>query len=198
LLYKKKAKKKAKTKTKFVNYNKKIIKTSWNLNVKYLEVNRKMLPGRFSTYLYLKSWFVAILTQMSVEEFCRVVEIMYKRFEDTSYGGVLAAQTLVFCLVLYLRFFVILSFSFRPLYCLSSFNLWLLITTLVSSNLLYIISTTLQNSSTLICVNMATNQDLRYKYVKEGGELRCTRMVSSSYSTSTRQKTKDRAERTSL
>jgi hypothetical protein len=26
---------------------------------------------------------VAILTQMSVEEFCRVVEIMYKRFEDT-------------------------------------------------------------------------------------------------------------------
>ena len=42
-----------------------------------------MLPGRFSTYLYLKSWFVAILTQMSVEEFCRVVEIMYKRFEDT-------------------------------------------------------------------------------------------------------------------
>ena len=83
-----------------------------------------------------------------------------------SYGGVLAAQTLVFCLVLYLRFFVILSFSFRPLYCLSSFNLWPLITTLVSSNLLYIISTTLQNSSTLICVNMATNQDLRYKYVE--------------------------------
>ena len=55
-----------------------------------------------------------------------------------SYGGVLAAQTLVFCLVLYLRFFVILSFSFRPLYCLSFFCLWLLITTLVSSNLFYI------------------------------------------------------------
>ena len=51
-----------------------------------------------------------------------------------SYSGVLAAQTLVFCLVLYLRFFVFLSLSFRPLYCLSFFNLWLLITTLVSSN----------------------------------------------------------------
>ena len=83
-----------------------------------------------------------------------------------SYSGVLAAQTLVFCLVLYLIFFVFLSLSFRPLYCLSFLNLWLLITTLVSSNFSYIISSTLQNSSTLICVNMATNQDLRYKYVE--------------------------------
>ena len=83
-----------------------------------------------------------------------------------SYSGVLAAQTLVFCLVLYQRFFVFLSLSFRPLYCLSFFNLWLLIITLVFSNLFYIISSTLENSSTLICFNMATNQDLRYKYVE--------------------------------
>ena len=82
------------------------------------------------------------------------------------YSGDFSAQTLVFCLVLYLRFFVILLFSFRPLHCLSFFNLWLLITTLVSSNLLYIISSTLRNYSTLICVNMARNQDLRYKYVE--------------------------------
>ena len=95
-----------------------------------------------------------------------LLTILVHLISPPSYGGVLAAQTLVFCLVLYLRFFVILSFSFIPLFSLSSFNLWLLITTLVSSNLFYILSSTLQNSTTLISVNMATNQDLRYKYVE--------------------------------
>ena len=47
------------------------------------------------------------------------------------FSGVRVAQSLVFCVMLCRLLFVLLSFL--PLYCLS-FNLWLLITHLVSSN----------------------------------------------------------------
>jgi hypothetical protein len=48
--------------------------------------------------------------------------------------GVRVAQSLVFCIVFCKSLFVLLSFFFWPLYCLSFFYLQLLITSLVSWN----------------------------------------------------------------
>ena len=46
--------------------------------------------------------------------------------------GIRIAQSLVFCVLFCMLLFFLLSFSFRPLYCLSFFNLRFMITPLVS------------------------------------------------------------------
>jgi hypothetical protein len=53
------------------------------------------------------------------------------------YSELCIAWSLVFCAMFCRSLFVFLSFYFWPLYCLSFFDLRLLITPLVSSNLLY-------------------------------------------------------------
>jgi hypothetical protein len=53
----------------------------------------------------------------------------------TVFNGVHVARSLVFCVVFCKMLFVLLSFFFWPLYCLSFFDLRLLITSLVSSKL---------------------------------------------------------------
>ena len=52
--------------------------------------------------------------------------------------GVHVARSLVFCIMFYSSLFVLLSFFFWPLYCLSFFDLHVLITPLVSSNFSFI------------------------------------------------------------
>ena len=47
-------------------------------------------------------------------------------------SGIRIAQSLVFCVLFCMLLFFLLSFSFRPLYCLSFFNLRFMITPLVS------------------------------------------------------------------
>ena len=51
--------------------------------------------------------------------------------------GVCVARSLVLCVMFCRSLFVLLSFFFWPLCCLFFFNLWLLITSLVSSNFSY-------------------------------------------------------------
>jgi len=54
--------------------------------------------------------------------------------------GIHLAQSLVFYVAFYREMFVFLSFLFQPLYCLSFFDLRILITPLVSSNFSYYIT----------------------------------------------------------
>jgi len=53
------------------------------------------------------------------------------------FSGVRVTRSLVFCVVFYRSLFVLLSFFFWPLCCLSFFDLRILITPLVSSNSSY-------------------------------------------------------------
>jgi len=54
------------------------------------------------------------------------------------FSGVRVARSLVFCVVVYCRsLFVLLSFFFCPLCCLSFFDLWIFITPLVSLKYFY-------------------------------------------------------------
>jgi hypothetical protein len=109
------------------------------------------------------------------------------------FRGVRVIRSLVFWIVSCRYVFVLLSFFIWPLCCLSFFDLQILITLLVFSNSFY-------NQLQFITYNMVSSWHRAYRTfqdtiqktkdritrtpLKAGGELMCSRMVGSSYSTS--------------
>ena len=87
--------------------------------------------------LWLITWFLFRITR-------RVQLVKQERYiipkhssSPTFVSGDDVSLILIFCVVFYRLLFACLPFCYSPLYCISLFDLWLLITTLESSNVLF-------------------------------------------------------------
>ena len=87
----------------------------------------------FFPYSLLNTGFVTRVTRRVPLVEQELLTLPEHLISSPDFNGVYVAQSLAWCVVFCRSLFVLYSFFFWPLCCLSSFDLWILITPLVSS-----------------------------------------------------------------